>query len=119
MSAAATNEGEVSNRRDAYEAVARQFADQAVKFSEEQQAKLAEALFDAQLALLRAISNEAARLENFDAARNIPRLVAALQGLRGSMGQGQLSVWASTVGRGGWINYAPDEGGEYFDEDED
>jgi hypothetical protein len=70
----------------------------AVTFSDQQTAQLGEALFDAELALLQAIAKEAARLESFDAVRNIPRLVSALQGLRSCMGQGSQRLWATTVG---------------------
>jgi hypothetical protein len=106
----------------AQEALIRDLADHSVKFSEQQAAELGEALFEAELSLLQAIVREAGRLESFDAVRNIPRLVAALQGLRACMGQGfgQQQLWALTAGgREGWFAYAPgmEEGEDFVDED--
>jgi hypothetical protein len=106
--ARATRDRDVTAAR---EALAQHLAAHAVTFSEQQAVQLGEALFEAELALLRAVAKEAGRLESFDATRNIPRLVSALQGLRGCMGQGtnQLPLWATTVGTGpgGWFGYSP------------
>jgi hypothetical protein len=121
-----TSESRLVPGRDvaqAQEALMRELAEHTIKFSEHQAAQLGEALFQAELSLLQAIVREAERLESFDAVRNIPRLVAALQGLRSCMGQGleQQRLWAMTAGgRHGWFAYPPgmmDEGEDVFDED--
>jgi len=107
---AATNLGD-----DARAEMMRSLADQAMTFTDEQKAELTQALFTAELSLLRAIAREAERLESFDAARNIPRLVTALRGLRSSMGQAPIPVWAATAGG---RHYFTDDA-ELYDDDED
>jgi hypothetical protein len=120
-----TSETRPASGRDlvqAQEALMRDLAEHSVRFSEQQVVQLSEALFEAELSLLQAIAREAGHLENFDAVRNIPRLVAALQGLRACMGQGfePQRLWAMTAGgRDGWFAYAPgiDEGEDFVDDD--
>lgn len=102
---------------DARAEIMRSLAAQTMSFTEEQKAELTQALFTAELSLLRAIAREAERLESFDAARNIPRLVTALHGLRSSMGQAGVPLWAATAG--GRHFYAEHDFGLDDDEDDD
>jgi hypothetical protein len=50
-------------------------------FTVEQKTALVDAVYDAQMALLRAIATEAERTEALDSSRNIPRLTQALHAL--------------------------------------
>lgn len=101
---------------DARAEMMRSIADQAMTFTDEQKAELTQALFTAELSLLRAITREAERLESFDAARNIPRLVTALRGLRSSMGQAPVPLWAATAGG---RHYFTDHDADFFDDEDD
>lgn len=101
---------------DARAETMRSIAAQALSFTDEQKVELTQALFTAELSLLRAIAREAEQLESFDAARNIPRLVTALRGLRSSMGQAGIPMWAAMAGG---RRFYTEEDFEFGDDDDD
>src|SRR5436190_9754755 len=98
------------------DAIAQSVAASAVEFTDEQRSKLREAFFEAELALLKAISSQAVKLGDFETSRNLSSLVASLQGLRAMAGQSSPHLWAVTRGPG-WVGYAPNTGEACEDDD--
>jgi len=101
------------------EARANAIAANSVEFTEDQRDAVRDAVFDAQIALLKGIAQQAGNLTNFEAVRNLGGLVGALQGIRGMTGQTPQALWSVTHGGPrGWVGYAPNTG-EVFDPDFD
>ena len=67
-----------------------------LQLTDEQKASLGQALHDAQLSVLHAITRESAREDSYDGPRNVLRLTQALRGLGGLLGC-----------RAGWFGYTP------------